>query len=115
MTQVPLREQLGYLKNATERLGVIHEAQIVQLRNYPLLIPNVKTAETKVDIEKKTVVYECESKSKQFRKTKQVKIAIENIVKWIHTIIWTNTIVEIKVNGKSVYDTRIDGQSTGSS
>ena len=108
MPELPIKEQLRYLKGVTEKLNVVHEAQIVQLRNYPRLIPNVKSAETKIDIDNRTIVYECTSESKIFRKTKKVNIAIENIILWIRTIVWDSTTIEIIVNGKSIYDTRID-------
>ena len=115
MTEIPIKEQLRYLKGMTEKLNVVHEAQFVQLRNYPILIPNISSAETKVDIDKHIVIYNCNSGSKVFRKTKKVKIAIENIITWIQTVVWNDTTVEIIVNGKSIYDTRIDErQSTGS-
>ena len=108
MGELPIKAQLRYLKGMTEKLNVVHEAQIVQLRNYPVLIPNVKTAETEIDIDNRTVTYKCESETKIFRKTKKTKIAIENITTWIQTIEWDDTIVELIVNGKSIYDSRID-------
>lgn len=111
MPEIPIKEQLRYLKGMTEKLNVVHEAQIVQLRNYPKLIPNIKSAETKIDIDHRLITYECESETKIFRKTKKVKIAIENIITWIQTIVWDNTTVELIVNGKSVYDTRLEEQS----
>lgn len=108
MSKVSIREQLGYLKNMTERLGVIHEAQAVQLRNYPRLLPNIKDAETRISPDSRTVVFNCESESKPFRKTKSFKIAMKNVVKWVRIIVWDDTTIELIVNGKSVYDTRID-------
>jgi len=108
MTQMNLKSQLMHLKGITERLNTIHEAQIVQLRNYPILIPNIKSAETKIDIDTHTITYECISQSKTFKKTKNIKTAIDNIVLWIKTIVWDDSVIEIIVNGKSIYDTRID-------
>lgn len=110
MSEIPIKKQLKYLKGVTEKLNVVHEAQIVQLRNYPRLIPNIKNAETSIDIDNKTVIYNCDSETKTFRKTKKTLIAIENVVTWIQTIVWDNTVVEFIVNGKTVYDTRIDRQ-----
>lgn len=107
MSKIPLKEQLKYLKGITERLGVLHEAQILQLRNYPLLIPNVLTAETTVDQSNKMVKFKCTSKKAPFRKTKKVDLAIKNIDSWIRWIIWDETVVEIVVDGKDIYDSRI--------
>ena len=113
MGELPIKQQLRYLKGMTEKLNVLHEAQMVQLRNYPILIPNIKKAETRVDQKKHIVVFDCESEKTHFRNTKKVNIAIENIITWIHAIIWEDTAVELIVNGKSVYDTRInERQST---
>lgn len=114
MAKVTLKEQLIHLKGITERLNTVHEAQIVQLRNYPRLIPNISSAETRLDIDKHSIVYECSSESPVFRKTKKVKTAIENVVTWIRTVVWDDTTVEFIVNGKSVYDTRIDRQQSSS-
>jgi len=108
MKKMDVKAQLYHLKGITERLNTIHEAQALQLRNYPRLIPNIKSAETKIDIDKHLIIFECESESKMFRKTKKTKIAIDNIVTWIRSIVWDDSILEVIVNGKSVYDTRID-------
>ena len=114
MSELPIKQQLRYLKGMTEKLSVVHEAQIVQLRNYPRLIPNIKTAETIIDIDTKTIVYKCDSESKVFRKSKKVNIAFENVVNWIQTIVWDDTVVEFIVNGKSVYDTRLHREPASS-
>jgi hypothetical protein len=107
MSKIPMKEQLKYLKGITERIDVLHEAQTLQLRNYPLLIPNIDTAETTIDQANKTVRYKCVSKKKPFRKTKKVDIAIQNIDEWIRFIIWDDTIVEISVDEKEIYDSRL--------
>lgn len=106
MASLSLKEQLFHLKAMTERINVVHEAQTVQLRNYPLLIPGVNTAETEINIEQKIVTFSCKSK-KQFRNTKKVKIAIENIYEWVKMVVWTTTILVVKVNGKEIFDSRV--------
>lgn len=115
MAKVSMKEQLIHLKGITERLNTVHEAQIVQLRNYPRVIPNISKAETRLNIDNHSIVYECTSESPTFRKTKNVKVAIENVVTWIRTVVWDDTTVEFIVNGKSVYDTRIDRQEPSAS
>ncbi len=115
MSSIPIKEQLKYLKGVTDRLNVIHEAQVVQIRNYPRVIPNIKEAETKLNIDTRTITYDCVSENPVFRKTKKVRVAIENVVTWIRSVVWDDTTVEFVVNGKSVYDTRIDREPTASS
>jgi len=107
MTTVSLKEQLMHLRNLTIRFGVLHEAQILQLRNYPLLIPGVEKAQTKIDTEKHIVTYECLT-SKKFRKSKKVKEAFSAIKIWTQTLIWEDTVIEIRVNDRDIYDSRID-------
>lgn len=104
--KISVKDQLFYLKGLTEKLGVVHEAQLVQIRNYPLLIPNIKKAETEFDIDAKTIVYKCESQGK-FRKTKQTQLAISKILEWIRIVVWDETIVIIQVDGKEIYDSRL--------
>lgn len=101
-----MKEQLMHLKQLTLRLGVIHEAQTVQLRNYPLLIPNIKSAVLDLDVEHHIVHYKCESETGKFRKTKKAKNMISNILIWTRTIIWEDTIIKIIVDGKLIYDSR---------
>lgn len=108
MAKVPLKEQLMYLKGITDRFGMIHEAQIVQIRNYPRTIPNIKSAETLIDTEKHIITYNCESETPSFRRTKKVKIAIQNVTNWIRTVSWDDAVIEFNVNGKNIYDSRTD-------
>jgi hypothetical protein len=108
VTEVSFKDQLMQLKAMTVRVGSLHEAQVLQLRNYPLLIPGVIKAETEIDPSTKLVRYKCESDLKKFRKTQKVKDFCKNIEVWIRTIIWDDTIVEIYVNGKSIFDSRIN-------
>lgn len=107
MTTVSVKEQLGQLKMLTERFGTLHEAQLLQIRNYPLLIVGVKTVETNIDMEKKIITYKCKSDpKKKFRKTKQVMSLIDHIYEWCKYVSWGEVILEIKVDGKDVFDSR---------
>jgi len=108
MSNISIKDQLRYLKGMTEKLNTVHEAQVVQLRNYPLLIPNIKKASTTFNFDTHTVTYKCDSVNGKFRKSKKAKIAIENIITWIQSVVWSDTTVEINVDGKDIYDTRID-------
>lgn len=103
-----MKEQLVYLKGIMERTGAIHEAQALQIRNYPRLIPNIKKAETTISPDSHMVIYDCVSEKKNFRKSKKINEAIVNVVEWIRFVLWNDTTVELKVNGKCVYDSRIN-------
>lgn len=102
-----LQTQLGMLKATTERMSVLHEAQLLQIRNYPILLDGIVSAKTSVDISGKTIVYDCEAKG-VFRKTAMKKKAFLRIVWMIQQVVWSDTIVELNVNGKPIYDSRID-------
>jgi len=102
MTQVPVKDQLQYLKGMTIRTGSIHEAQALQLRNWPLLIPNVVSAEAQVDVEGQSVTFICTSKGT--RPTKKQKLTCDNICEWVRTLLWNETKVIIIVNKKTIFD-----------
>ena len=107
MTVMTIKQQLGHLKGFTVRFGSIHEAQAIQLRNYPLtLSDSIKKAETKLDPKLHIISYHCSSKNGKFKKTKKANVAFQNIVVWIRTIIWDDTEVEVFVDGKMIYDSR---------
>lgn len=100
MADTKLMEQIQQLKAMTVRVGSIHEAQALQIRNYPQLLTDVKAVQTKIDVETKRVIYEVEVK-KGFRWSKRNKDMLTNIVAWVRTWIWDETEVEIH-NGKKV-------------
>lgn len=107
MATVSIKEQLGQLKALTERFGTLHEAQLLQIRNYPLLIPGIKTAETTIDMEKKIINYKCKSNpKKKFRKTKQVMSFLDHIYEWCKYVSWSDVTLEVKVDGKDIFDSR---------
>lgn len=104
MTAASFKEQLALLKAATVRTGAIHEAQALQLRMWPLLIPDTKSATAKVDTERKIVTYEC--KTTKAKLTVKAKTIMKNITIWTRSILWDDTTIVFKLNGKVVYDSR---------
>lgn len=102
-----LGTQLAALKATTERLGVLHEAQLLQLRNYPILLDGIDSAKTEIDQGNKHIKYDCISGGK-FRKTDLRLRMFKKIVWMIQQVVWTDVTVEFNVNGKPIYDSRID-------
>jgi hypothetical protein len=102
--ELTMQQQLGLLKDLTVRMGMIHEAQTIQLKHWPLLVPNVDKAKAEVDVERKLVIYTCEAQ--KFRKTKKVKLYFENIDAWTKTLLWDDTTVQFMINGDLLYDSR---------
>lgn len=110
-----LGAQLAMLKATTERMGVLHEAQLLQVRNYPILMDGIVTAQATVDQDGKHIVYDCKASGK-FRKTDMRLKMFKKIVWMLQQVVWTDVIVEFNVDGKPIYDSRIDrdeSKSTG--
>lgn len=104
MDSQKIREQLLYLKGVTVRIGAIHEAQALQLRRWPLLIPSVKSSEANVDIETKTVVYNCKTKKGDVFTKEQLQTSLVAICKWTQTLLWNETRVLVYFGKKKVID-----------
>ena len=103
---ISIKQQLAQLKGITLKTGGIHEAQALQLRNYPLVITGVKSCKVKVNTELKIVFYELEPEKKTIKKTEMFEKTCEAIVKWIRTIVWDDTSVVFKLKKEILYDSR---------
>jgi hypothetical protein len=103
--EITFLRQLQELKAMTVRTGAVHEAQALQIRNYPKLIPGVSDAKTTVDVENKIVYYDCITAS-TFRCTKSVKTMCQNINTWVKTILWDETAVVITSGDRALFDSR---------
>lgn len=99
-------EQLLHLRCLTHRLGVLHEAQLLQVRNYPLVLP-IQKATTHIDVKSKYIKYECESEG-VIRKTKKNTKICETIHSWLQFLLWDDVILEILINGRGFYDSRLN-------
>jgi len=107
------KEQLMQLKAMTVRLGSIHEAQALQLKMWPLLLPNISKSVAKIDVETKTVIMNCVTqKDKKFRKTKKVENLCKHIETWTRAILWNETAVSIVVDGETIYGEKYDESET---
>ena len=94
-------EQLRYLKTLTLRTGAIHDAQVLQLKSYPFVIPNIIGAEINIDPENHLVIYKLSfSGDKRPRKTKKITSALENITKWTQYLLWYDTKVTFQHKNK---------------
>ena len=102
MMGIDYYQQLALLKGVTVKQGAIHEAQVVQLKNYPLLIKGVTSAETSIG--DKLVEYNLFSEN--LKVTKNTKLAMDKIVELVRKIVWDDTDVVFKVNGNLIKDTR---------
>lgn len=99
-----IEEQLSLLKGMTIRTGVIHEAQRLQLEMWPRMSKQIESCTPKANFENKLILLDCKSRTKKFKMSEFETKLFENIVLWVRKILWDETIVQIKVNGKTVYD-----------
>ena len=105
MPSFTLLEQLQHLKAMTVRTGSIHEAQALQIRNYPKLLTGVVSVSANVDIENKLVTYNCKVK-KGFRFTEKNKIMCGNISIWLRTLLWDSTSVTFTAGKRVLFNSR---------
>jgi len=103
--EVSLRDQLDLLRGMTIRTGSIHEAQALQLKMWPLLIPGVKSSEATVDTERKIVTFSCTGPKRRLA-TKKLDLTIKNINDWTKQLLWPDTTVIVKINSKVIFDSR---------
>lgn len=98
-------EQLLLLKRATVNTGVIHEAQKLQLQNWPRMMNHVKSVDSVgIDHEKRLVVFNCQ---KNDIKPKATDLQLyPAILSWVKLILWDDTDVVFKLGKKTVYDSR---------
>lgn len=104
MTNIGIIEQLAAMKTMTLTTGAIHEAQALQLRNYPLLIEGVKSSKVLVDIDHKIVTYKLKMKRGKFDSVAGCKRITEIIQKYL---LWDTTTVVFMVGDKVLYDSRL--------
>ena len=103
MEKLSTKEQFEQLKLLTIRTGALHEAQVMQLKCWPLLIPGVKTAVISVDPIKHVVYYDLVPKNKIFKKTKMVMKFCKEIDKWSKVLLWNDTTVIIKAKDDVIH------------
>lgn len=97
-----LATQLMLLKSVTHRMGIIHEAQKLQLQVWPMLLKGVKNCQVEVDINKRSVVFRLEP-DKNFKKTKRNQELMVQIVKWVRWLLWDDATVQFIMQGQIIY------------
>lgn len=95
-------EQLLLLRDITARLGVLHEAQVLQLKMWPLvLFGNVKKCEQHVNIEGKVIEYHILQTKGRYPNDKQARF--DAMADWTHWLLGSDWIVRIKERGKLIF------------
>lgn len=84
-------EQFAMLRDMTARLGVLHEAQVLQLKLWPhTLIPNLNRFEILVDVQGRALEYHVQFQGRAPAKTKlKAPLAkLEECVRWLLGETW---------------------------
>lgn len=96
-------QQLAALKTATINFDCLHEAQVLQLKTYPILITGLKHPWTfSIDPERKTCVYKCTGK--KLKKTVEQMQEVSGFIK--KYILWDKTTVQFFLNDQLAFDSR---------
>jgi hypothetical protein len=95
-------EQLLLLRDMTARMGVLHEAQILQLKMWPLfLFDNLKKCEEHVNIENRVIEYHFLQTKGKYPKDKEARLnALMDWTKWLLGHDW---MIRVKERGKLIF------------
>lgn len=97
-----LEQQLLMLRDLTARTGALHEAQVLQLKWWPLtLFTHSKKCEAQVNVEGKEVTYVIvQTKGKP---PKDIKKRYEALNEWTKWLLGNEWVVRIKLREKLVF------------
>jgi hypothetical protein len=96
-----IAEQLMLLRDITKRTGILHDAQVLQLKMWPLiLLPFSKSAKAKIDTTKYEITFEVDVHGKLPKDADTHFGRLNEAVKWLLGKEW---LVRVKVRGKQVY------------
>jgi hypothetical protein len=105
---IDLGKQLSLLKMATHKYGSTHDAQLLQIKLYPRMIPNVERGTVaNVDLDAKLVRYTLKV-NKKFRRTKIVERYFSSIVQWVRSVWWSDADVVFELDSRVIFDSRIN-------
>jgi hypothetical protein len=94
--------QLLMLKDLTKRMGVLHEAQVLQLKMWPLtLFTHAKKTEERVNLETKEIDFDIlQTKGK---KPTDLKERFEALDKWTRWLLGDDWVVRVRERGKVIF------------
>lgn len=95
-------KQLLMLKDLTRRMGVLHEAQVLQLKMWPMtLFTHAKKTEERVNLESKEIDYDIlQTKGK---KPSDLKERFEALNEWTKWLLGDDWVVRVRERGKLLY------------
>lgn len=95
-------EQLLMLRDLTARAGVLHEAQVLQLKMWPLvLFGHVKKCEERVNLETREIDYVfLQTKGKP---SNDFKERLDVLVGWTKWLLGSDWVVRVKLRDKLIH------------
>jgi hypothetical protein len=97
MTDAQIKAQLGQLKALTVRTGIVHEAQVLQLQMWPMVVfPHAMTATADINTENRSVFFKIHTSLSALRNSKSHVKAVGFLTEWIRNILWDDTAVNIQ-------------------
>jgi len=95
MGEKELTEQLILLKGITNMTGVLHEAQVLQLQLYPLMVYEKGTSSVaEVDFEKRAIKFKVTVL--ETPPDEQHKKAVAQLVDWVRWLLWDHASVSVE-------------------
>lgn len=94
-------QQLQMLKQQTKLTGGLHDAQVLQLKMWPLVVFDTCTGSKFTwDPDKKQVVFTVEHPIKKMPKLEYWKQRITVLNGWVQTLLGDEWCIQVKCNGK---------------
>lgn len=81
------------LRALTEKLDILHEAQVLQLKMYPPVLYGASKFTLKLDLEGKKIHYELQSNPPDLNGTE-----IDQLSSWVKTLLGDRWSVDVQVN-----------------
>lgn len=95
--------QLAHLRHITETTGVIHEAQAMQLRMWPIAaLPFVRSSEVQVNLDGKVVRILCR-KDEAVEIDGDVDVRYRTLGNWMQFLLGPSWMITIELDGNLVY------------
>lgn len=96
----PDLEQLLLLKELTKTTGMLHEAQVLQLKLYPLVLTHAIRSEFQFNFDSKEVIFNLlETKGKA---PKGLRTRLKLLVNYVHTLLGSEYKVTIKFKNRKI-------------
>ena len=100
-TEMTLEEQIAAIRKLSHMTGGLHELQIQQLKMYPLIAHDIKSARIEINSELHKIEYQCKSEVKNWKRKKR---ELEFIYKCTRDVTWDDAVVVFSVNSKKVFE-----------